>query len=264
MMQTYRVSAFNTAQESENKIHDDDVARRFGFTGGLVPGVDVYAYMTQPPVARWGRAWLERGTAECRFDRPVYDGKFADVTPQADAEGMTLLVESEGVRCATGRADLPAVELPPSLAAFPQCAPPLERPLADEASLAVGRYFGMAPLVYDEAFAANYLRDLREVLPIYQQEGLVHPGLILRMGNWVLGTNVKLGPWIHVGSAVRHFATGKVGDAITGRAQVVANYTHKGHKFVELDVLVLANEARPLARIRHTAIYRPRQVAQAA
>ena len=47
MMQTYRVSAFNTAQESENKIHDDDVARRFGFTGGLVPGVDVYAYMTQ-------------------------------------------------------------------------------------------------------------------------------------------------------------------------------------------------------------------------
>jgi hypothetical protein len=37
----YRVEAFNTAKASENKIHDDAVARRFGFGGGLVPGVDV-------------------------------------------------------------------------------------------------------------------------------------------------------------------------------------------------------------------------------
>jgi hypothetical protein len=37
----YRIEAFNTARESENKIHDDAVARRFGFGGGLVPGVDV-------------------------------------------------------------------------------------------------------------------------------------------------------------------------------------------------------------------------------
>ena len=29
----YRVQAFNTAKASENKIHDDDVARRFGFGG---------------------------------------------------------------------------------------------------------------------------------------------------------------------------------------------------------------------------------------
>jgi hypothetical protein len=65
----YRVEAFNASKESENKIHDDTVARRFGFRGGLVPGVDVYAYMTHLPVLRWGRAWLERGTAECRLLR---------------------------------------------------------------------------------------------------------------------------------------------------------------------------------------------------
>src|ERR1700745_2299544 len=59
----YRVEAFNTAKASENKIHDDAVARRFGFGGGLVPGVDVYAYMAHQPVARWGCAWLEHGTA---------------------------------------------------------------------------------------------------------------------------------------------------------------------------------------------------------
>ena len=263
-MQTYRVHAYNTAQESENKIHDDAVAKRFGFTGGLVPGVDVYAYMTQPPVARWGRAWLERGTAECRFGRPVYDGKFADVAPTADGDGMTLQVTSEGLECATGRADFPAAQAPPPLSAFPDRAPPAERPPASEASLPVGAQFGMPALLYDEALAAKYLHDLRETLPLYAAEKIVHPGFILRMGNWVLSANVKLGPWIHVGSQVRHYATGSVGDTIEGRAQVAANYTHKGHKFVELDVLVLANGAKPLAGIRHTAIYLPRQVAEAA
>jgi len=36
---TREVSAYNTAAASDNKIHDDSVARRFGFRGGLVPGV---------------------------------------------------------------------------------------------------------------------------------------------------------------------------------------------------------------------------------
>jgi len=57
-MQTRSLVAFNTALDSENKIHDDDVARRFGFSGGLVPGVDVYAYLTWGPVSTWGRSCL--------------------------------------------------------------------------------------------------------------------------------------------------------------------------------------------------------------
>ena len=52
----YRVQAYNTAKQSENKMHDDTVAKRFGFSGGLVPGVDVMAYMMHQPVAKWGRA----------------------------------------------------------------------------------------------------------------------------------------------------------------------------------------------------------------
>src|SRR5215216_3941798 len=43
--ETYRLQAYNTAKQSENKMHDDTVAKRFGFSGGLVPGVDVMAYM---------------------------------------------------------------------------------------------------------------------------------------------------------------------------------------------------------------------------
>src|SRR5712671_5420988 len=92
----YRVEAFNASKESENKIHDDAVARRFGFSGGLVPGVDVYAYMTHLPVQRWGRAWLDRGAAECRLKKPVYDGDTATVTAAEREVGLDLGVESHG------------------------------------------------------------------------------------------------------------------------------------------------------------------------
>src|SRR5262245_3310193 len=65
-LEAHRVTAYNTSKQSENKIHDDTVARRYGFSGGLVPGVDVMAYMMHLPVAKWGRAFLDRGLIEAR------------------------------------------------------------------------------------------------------------------------------------------------------------------------------------------------------
>ena len=107
-LETYRVSAYNTAKQSENKMHDDTVARRFGFSGGLVPGVDVMAYMMHLPVAKWGRAFLERGLIEARFVKPVYDGETADVTGVENDGVLTIEVQSRGELCATGTASLPA------------------------------------------------------------------------------------------------------------------------------------------------------------
>src|SRR5580765_7751891 len=107
-LETYRLQAFNTAKLSENKMHDDSVARRFGFSGGLVRGVDVMAYMMHLPVAKRGRAFLERGLIETRFVKPVYDGETADVTGE-DRDGVLAIeVESRGQLCATGSASLPA------------------------------------------------------------------------------------------------------------------------------------------------------------
>ena len=258
---SYEVVAFNTAKESENRIHDDAVARRFGFTGGLVPGVDVYAYMTHPPVARWGRDWLERGTAWCRFAKPVYDGNRATVTQADDGPSVALEVESDGVLCATGGATLGPAPEPPSLADWPAPpTPPATRPPADADSLPEGIWLGIPPLHVTPDFAAKYHDDVRETHPIYHRDHLIHPGLILRMCNWALTANVMLGPWIHVGSAVTNIAAGRVGETLSVRARVARNYAHKGHLFVDLDALVLADEHRPLARIAHTAIYRPRQV----
>jgi hypothetical protein len=43
---------------------------------------------------------------------------------------------------------------------------------------------------------------------------------------------------------------------------VAREWEHKGHRFVELEVVHLAAD-RLVARTRHIAIYRPRQVAEA-
>src|SRR3954469_14168648 len=106
-LETWRGEAYNTAKQSENKMHDDSVARRFGFAGGLVPGVEVLAYMVHQPVARWGRAFLERGLIEARFIKPVYDGEIAEVSARDSDEGLSLEVTSQGQLCATGSASLP-------------------------------------------------------------------------------------------------------------------------------------------------------------
>src|SRR5262245_21185655 len=115
----YAVEAYNLSHASENKIHDDAVAQKLGFSGGLVPGVEVYAYACHPAAKRWGRAWLERGQMDCRLLKPVYDGRVAAVSATEAGGALDIRVESEGILCATGRASQPQTEVqPPSIAAY--------------------------------------------------------------------------------------------------------------------------------------------------
>jgi len=260
----YDVNAFNTAAASDNKIHDDSIAQRFGFRGGLVPGVEVYAYMAHMPVARFGRAWLEHGEADCRFYKPVYDGHIAHITATEEDGALRLAVESDGERCATGNARLPADRRPaPSIDALPSATPPHERPKASDETLAPGRPLGVAPSTIDRAALSTYLGEIRETEPIYLDEGLVHPGQILRLANKALMHNVVLGPWIHVGSKVRNYAIARVGDELTLRAKITSNALSKGHAIVEFDAIVIADGDRCVAELTHTAIWKPRQAAEA-
>lgn len=261
---SYEVRAYNTAKASENKIHDDATARKFGFKGGFVGGVSVYGYMSHQPLQRWGRAWLERGTGEAKFAKPVYDNEIAEVIAVEDADGLALSVQSVGVLCATGRAALPG-NLPPApaLADYKSVPVRAERVAADEQSLPVGDWLGMTPLSITAEFLDQDLRDSRESDPIYAREQILHPGTVLRCCNWALGHNVILPAWIHMGSSVRNLGLARVGDTLNVRARITKNYQHKGHKWVELDCLVVANETKPVIQATHIAIYRPRQLAEA-
>jgi acyl dehydratase len=262
-IEPYRVQAYNTAKLSENKMHDDTVAKRFGFSGGLVPGVDVMAYMMHLPVRRWGGAFLERGLIEARFVKPVYDGETADVIGGESDGVLTIEVESRGQLCATGSASLPASAPSLSLADFSDVAAVAERRQVDTTSYELGKWLGTVPRAWAAEAATEYLTDVRERDPIYASEGLGHPGLLQRVMNKVLVDNAILGPWIHVGSRMQLLSAARSGDELTARAKVTGNYEKKGHRFVELDALVVANGKTPLAHCQHIAIYQPREQAAA-
>jgi hypothetical protein len=167
---SYEVEAYNLSHASENKIHDDAVAGKLGFAGGLVPGVEVYAYMTHVALDQFGVDFLARGQIECRFAKPVYDGRMAEIIGAPNGDRLEIKVESEGQQCATGWARLPAgPALPPSISDYAYIAPPSERPPADEASLAPGNVLCTEPEELTRAHLHDYLRDVRETDPRYTE-----------------------------------------------------------------------------------------------
>ena len=109
----------------------------------------------------------------------------------------------------------------------------------------------------------NYLDEIGETEPVYRAEGIVHPGQILRLANFALLQNVVLGPWIHVASTIRFHGRAHLGEELTLRSRITSNAENKGHAIVAFDAIVVADGARVIAEIGHTAIWRPRQVAQA-
>lgn len=249
----HRVVAFNTATESTNRMHDDTVAATYGFRGGLVPGVDVWAYLTRPCVDRWGTEFLERGAMDLRLQSPVYDGETV-VAALTDDGTLTLVGPDDDVR-ASGSAclvDDPAPPLTIDLAPLPEPFPPAEAEL-----LRPGTTLGTLRFNHRQEPAAAYLADVRETHPVYGGGLIGHPGMLARQANYVLSNTVRLGPWIHVSTAAQHRGVVHEGDEVEVRGVVVDEREHKGHRFVDLDVEITANQ-RAVWSARHTAIWRPR------
>jgi hypothetical protein len=230
----YEVRAFNTATASTNRIHDDEVARQFGFRGGLVPGVDVYAYLCHLPAAQWGVEWLERGTTTARFRTPVYDGDLVTVTGSLGDVLDLELRDSAGQVCAVAQASLPGAAPALDPAEWPSGDLPASPPPVSAEALQAGP-FGQLTATFHADQAVAYLADVREELPLFQ--GFAHPAWLLRYCNYVLSSNVCLGPWIHTESTVQHWSTVGDGDLVETRALVTGVRERTGHQFVDLDVL---------------------------
>jgi acyl dehydratase len=260
----FHVSAPAPAEPHENKIHEDDLARQYGFKGGLVPGVIMYAWMTHPVVEALGAEWLERGAFATRFAKPIYYEEPATIRARISArtaEAVTIEVaahNSVGDVCgtATMSLDRSASPPPPVVADYAVVPLPAERPRATRTLLEGVRVLGTPELDLDAAAAAGFVTRFGETLGVYS--GTVapaHPGMHLEMANRALDRNVRMSPWIHVGSEGRHLSAARVGDRLAMRGRVQRLFEKKGHEFVEADLLLVANSSRPVASIRHTAIY---------
>jgi len=260
----YKVRAHNSSTASENRMHSDDVARSFGFQGGLVPGVTVFGYMTRPVVARHGAAWLARGTAGVSFSRPAYEGEWltvADAGEGPDGDASLVCTNEAGVELARMQAGMPSdpAETDPRAGIAP-ASPTGERPEATWELMVVGEPFpalDWRPTAEDNAAWCN---DVSDDLPLYREGNspFLHPGLVLRQANFVLRNRFLLPAWIHVGSRIAFREALRAGTAYEVRAVPEEKWLRKGHEFVRLYVAIRAGE-RVVAEILHTAIFRPRR-----
>ena len=262
----YEVVARNYASDSSNKMHSDDVAPLYGFKGGLVPGVGVYAYMLHPAVEVLGREWLEKGWITAKFLKPVYDGERATVRGRICAlDPLVLELEvfnPDSTLCAVGKAGLNPVRPAPDPADYPHAEPPAEqqRPEARLEALPEGKIFGSIRERFDASAAEKEAReDFLETSPLFNVgDGVFHPACFTALANELLKTNVDLGPWIHTASDVEHYAVPKNGDDLEVRGRVAQSYARRGHEFAVIDLAIFVGD-RPIAHVTHTAIVHPRR-----
>lgn len=270
ILPSIQVVAKNFAEDSDNKMHSDETAAEYGFKGGLVPGVGVYAYMTMPVVTALGRDWLERGTMWGKFLKPVYHGE--TVTVEASVKtSEPLLVEmrvlsEEGILCAVGEAGLTdKAESTIDPVDYPRGALPEKehRIEPDIALLPSGKVLGsleISPALPDFRGETGelFVDEMVDSQAIYRgADALLHPAFLPSQANRILAGNVALGPWIHTESRVCHIATARDGESISTRGKVLEAYEKRGHEFAVLDVALFGESDRPLARVIHTSIIRP-------
>lgn len=224
--------AVNTAPDSENRMHSDEVATRYGFRGGLVPGVDVFGYLCDAFEAEHGTEWREQGWGELRLIRPFYEGETVTVRGEPSMGDWALSAEgSDGGVRATLRLGLRnAAALPVEL---PTGSVPVERLAASEESLQPGLVMGSMTRV---------LRD-------------GSPRELLEAANRILMANFVLEPWIHTASKLQWFRAPRVGEAVEVRAVIQDLFARKGHSMVRYAVTYAAGDG-PVLNVDHTAIWR--------
>ncbi len=253
----WQVVAVNDATESRNPMHDDGLARQLGFNGGLVPGVTLYGYLTHPLVAIFGQAFLEQGSFEARFRRPVYAGETVITEIKVTEAGPThcafelALTNALGETCVVGSARFPGAETPARAAPAPAELPAVRRPATPE-ELRAKPLLGSLQEVFSRAQSEKFLAVLGDDLTLYQT--VVHPSWLLRQANFVVDRNLAVGPWIHVASEIQHLGVVQIDEPFTVHAQVVELATHKGKDYADVDVLIATS--RPVLRVLHRVIYR--------
>jgi acyl-coenzyme A thioesterase PaaI-like protein len=139
---------------------------------------------------------------------------------------------------------------------------PAERPQASEQVFTPGRTLGSIRLPTDAETIEQYLETIEEPNPVYLEQKLVHPGMLLNGANWVLVANVVLPAWIHAESEIRHLRPVPMGEPVEVRARVAESFERK-HRFAVVDVEWVAGEDREelVASGRHTVIWQLAEVA---
>ena len=67
----WSIAAVNLPEHADNPVHTVEGGLAAGYDGAVVAGTTVFAYLTRPVAAAWGRAWVVGGGYEVWFQGPV-------------------------------------------------------------------------------------------------------------------------------------------------------------------------------------------------
>ncbi len=262
------LTAFLDGEDSPdipNPIHSTAVAARYGFRGALVGGVTVYGWLTPVILEVLGERWLTDGWADVRFRQPVYpgDGLTARCEPADDGSARVAMVNAEGVACIEGRAGLGTAGWVTTFHS------PSRRAAEDRPARLPWLTLDIAPTGQDlrpmlvpwslEDARAWATEKQRDSAPLWTgEDALVHPGWIAARMTPLLHHSFDYAPAIHTRSEIQHLAPARAGQSFTVAGHFIRAYEQKGHHYAELDGVLIGEDGRELARMRHTTIFRVR------
>lgn len=250
-MNEYLTTARNFSVNTENRIHSDEVAARFGFKGALVPGAAVFGHMTHPLVDSLGPDWLAGWHVSVRFLKPAYDGDLLTVTHDVADDTHTVRCHARGILLAELRTRPLDPDAKPVLVE-PGAQVDLRPEIAWD-NVTVGEPFPAWTWSPDPVANAEFAAQVEDRLACYRT-GVLHPHAILGTANRAFTRRYVLPAWIHVGSVVRFRRLLRVGDEIEVRTVPTRKWRRKGHEFVDLGIACVVN-GEVATEIEHTSIF---------
>jgi acyl dehydratase len=252
---SYSIQAENFATTSENKIHSDEFAKKFGFQGALVPGVTVYGYLTTPLLQRFGSAWLAHSVADLRLLKPTYDSERVRVELQDDESGARASAyNKDGELLATLASYMP--DALPDLEYLHLLDGDIKHPDRVEIrwdNVVESQAFAPWTITLDADENRTYTTQAKDELALYAD--IVHPHWLLSLANTALMNEYVMPTWIHVGSTTHHRDLLKVGDTVTVRCATLQKWRKKGHEFIKI-YITLWRDGDMTTDILHTAIFK--------
>lgn len=260
--------AVNSALESVNKIHSPEEARRFGYQGALVPGVTLYAYMTQLGLPYLGAEWLRRGRSTVRLLRPVYEGDAVtcSATPRdGGGPGLNIVcrrpdgsIAADGAMWMDSGTDDPLAGAPE----LPDITPPQPLPELTPETIPLGKTLAPFATALTLADAIAYAEETADPSPWWREDSplgypLLPPGMIANRQARLQRVNFTFGPSIHAASEIRHVAPAPATALYRTGGVIRETYERNGHHYLVLDALTTA-DGTPVARVRHTSIFKVR------
>ena len=253
-MSHYQVTAQNFSESSENKIHGDEMAKKFGFKGALVPGVAVYGHLCWPLVNQHGSNWLDESVDSLRLISPAYQGdglivslSKADTIHTVDCHN----VDGELLAQVTSENQVPEPEFLELLNG--NSYKPSGRVEINWETVNEGEVYAPWEVTITPEMDHKYASEVADEQEIYAE--FAHPHLLLSLANNALMSEYIMPTWIHVSSETRRRAALKVGDTINVRAVTLDKWQKKGHEFIRTWVTYWRDD-KMTTDILHTAIFK--------